>query len=522
VTVTGTDTTSQDADAVEVAALSAQVEFLEESLADAELAMEDRGWQKIIAGGAGEFSREGIRRAAGLGRLMAVQHPLVKRGLGIRQAYVWGQGVTVQARAKGDGGDQDVNAVVQAFWDDEGNQAAFTGDQVQEDLERALGTDGNVFLVCFTNPRTGFVQARKLPFDEITDVVSNPDDRDEPWYYRRQWTQRNIGPDGVLSNEERVGYYPALRYRPASRPKTVNGAEVFWDSPVHHVKVNGLDGWAFGIGDAYAALPWARAYKDFLGDWAVLVKSLSQYAWRATSKGGKAQQMRQALARRPTQGAPGADNPNSVGGTAVMSGDVTLEAIPKSGATIDSESGKPLAAMIAAALDVPVTVLLADPGQTGARAVAETLTVPTALAMMQRQSVWAHTIRSITGYAIKQAVRAPQGPLRGTFIRDPFTGREVVTLTGNTDPTVEVAFPRLDELPMETIISAVVQADGTQTIPKLEVARLLLNALGVKDVDEVLDEITDDDGNFIDQTIPAGQAVMDLFRRGQDPAEALR
>lgn len=517
-TVTDTDTT----EAVEVAALAAQVELLQESLADAELAMEDRGWAKLLAGGASEFSREGLTRAASLARLMAVQHPLIKRALNIRQAYVFGQGVTVQARAHGEDGGQDVNAVVQAFWDDQGNQAAFTGDQAQEDLERALGTDGNVFVVCFTNPRTGFVQARTLPFDEITDVVANPDDRDEPWYYRRQWTQTDITPDGSLARVEKVAYYPALGYRPASRPKTVNKAEVRWDSPVHHINVNGLSGWAFGIGDAYAALPWARAYKDFLGDWAVLVKSLSQYAWRATSKGGKAQQMRQAIARRPTQGAPGADNPNSVGATAVMGADVTLEAIPKSGATIDSESGKPLAAMIAASLDVPVTVLLADPGQTGARAVAETLERPTLFAMKQRQSVHAHAYRAVIGYQILQAVKAPQGPLRGTITRDPYTGREELTLAGDTDPTVEVIFPKLDDLPVETMIAAIVSADSTQTLPKLEVAKLLLEALGVKDIDAVIDQITDDDGNFIDPVASAGQSATDAFRRGEDPAEALR
>jgi hypothetical protein len=46
--------------------------------------------------------------------------------------------------------------------------------------------------------------------------------------------------------------------------------------------VNRLDGWKFGIGDAYAALPWARAYDGFLTDWAKLVKALSRFAWRLT------------------------------------------------------------------------------------------------------------------------------------------------------------------------------------------------------------------------------------------------
>ena len=157
----------------------------------------------------------------------------------------------------------------------------------------------------------------------------------------------------------KVAYYPALRYRPTTRPRFIDEHEVMWDAPVLHVSVNRLDGWKFGIGDAYASLSWARGYKDFLADWATLVKALSQFAFRASTKGSKAQKLRERIARRPTTTAPDG-NPNSVGATMVTGEDVTFEAIPKTGATIDSESGRPLAAMIAAGLDIPVTILLAD------------------------------------------------------------------------------------------------------------------------------------------------------------------
>lgn len=196
--------------------------------------------------------------------------------------------------------------------------------------------------------------------------------------------------------------------------------------------MNRLDGWKFGVGDAYAALPWARSYRDILADWATLLKAMLRFAWRAsTKKGGKAQQLRERLQRRPAGGTPDG-NPNVMGATAVISDEVTLEAIPKTGATIDSKSGRPLAAMVAAALDVLVTTLLADPGQTSARAVAETLNLPTRLAMQQRQSLWAEAYRAILAYVIRSAVSAPRRPLQGTITRDPFNGREVVVLAGDT------------------------------------------------------------------------------------------
>lgn len=494
--------------------------IVEESLANAELAMDDVGWQRLTNQANNEFSRAGLQRNAEAARAFAVIHPLIKRGLGVRQAYVWGQGCTITARSAGKDGEQDVNAVVQAFMDDQGNRAAFTGDQAQEELERALGTDGNVFLACFTSPLTGFVQVRSIRFDEIQDVISNPDDADDPWFYQRSWIETTVSTDtATTSSAQRTAYYPAITHRPLQRVKSLNGSPVMWDAPVYHVSVNRLDGWKFGVGDAYAALTDARLYRDFLIDWAVLVKSLSQFAWKTTSKGSKADRMRKAIGRRPTGQAPDA-NPNSVGATVNLGEDTNLEAIPKSGATIDSESGRPLAAMIGAALDVSVTTLLADPGQTGARAVAETLNFPMRLAMQQRQSLWAEAYRAILAYVIRSTVRAPQGPLQGTFLRDRFTGRETLTLALDTDQTVTVEFPSLeDSVPIEKVIEAIVKADSTEVVPKVEILRLLLAGLQVDNADQIIEDHTDDQGRLISPRTTAGQAAVDAHRRGEDPAE---
>lgn len=523
-TESDTPTVSSSTELAERAyAAESELEIVRESLADLELALEDTGWQRLTVGATQEFSREGLGRAAEVARVMAIANPLIKRGLNVRSAYIWGQGVQIQARANGDEGTEDVNAVIQAFLDDEGNRAALTGDQAHEELERALGTDGNVFLACFTSPLTGFVQARSIPFDEVVDVITNPDDRDDPWYYRRQWTQTEVVRDAATQvsttrTAQKVAFYPALRYRPTTRPRFIDEHPVVWDAPVLHVSVNRLDGWKFGIGDAYASLSWARGYKDFLADWATLVKALSQFAFRASTKGSKAQKLRERIARRPATPAAPDGNPNSVGATMVTGEDVTFEAIPKTGATIDSESGRPLAAMIAAGLDIPVTILLADPGQTGARAVAETLDQPTRLVMAQRRALWTSVFQSVLGYVVKQAVKAPRGPMRGTILRDPFTGREVVVLAGDTDATIEVEWPPLDELPLETIVKAIVDADGTGKMPPEQTVKLLLQALGVKDVDEILEEFLDEEGKFVDPFATAGQAAVNAFRRGEDPA----
>lgn len=504
-----------------------QVEILQESIANLELSAEDAGWTRLTMEAETEFTRDGLSKIAKNARVFAVANPLIKRGLAIRQVYVFGQGVEVRARAVGhETNQQDVNAVISSWWGDTGNQAAVFGPQAQEVLERALGTDGNVFVVAFTSPRTGQVLNRTIPFDEVTEILSSPEDRSEPWFYKRVWKTREISEqNGRLIDRDHTDFYPALGFYPARRPKFIEGNPIHWDSPVLHIKVNQLDTWSFGIGDAYAALVWARAYRDFLADWATLVKSLSQFAWRATTGGrSKSQKLREALNRRPT-GVPPVGNTNNAGATAVMDADVSLEAIPKTGATIDSDSGRPLATMVASALDVPVTALLADPGQTGARAVAETLNQPTRLAMMQRQTLWGWVYRTLAEYVIEQSVKAPAGTLKGKVIRDSFTGGEVYLLDGDEnadDTTIEVIWPDLTEVPRDVLIKSIVDADGTGKIPPVETLRLLLGALGVRDIDELIEKATDEQGNWIDPSVSAGSVAADAFRQGKNPAEALR
>jgi hypothetical protein len=111
-------------------------------------------------------------------------------------------------------------------------------------LERALGTDGNLFISLWTKPRTGRVQARIVPWDEIIDVVTDPRDRSEPWFYKRRWVVEAYDLNlGVERRTYQTAYYPASSYRPSTRWNTTGSDPVYWDAPIRHVKVNDLEGW---------------------------------------------------------------------------------------------------------------------------------------------------------------------------------------------------------------------------------------------------------------------------------------
>ncbi|GAA0719968.1 hypothetical protein Drose_06260 [Dactylosporangium roseum] len=481
---------------------------LRESVSELEQRLIDPGWQRFTALTEQEFTPAGRRQMRSVCRLMAVANPLLVRATQLRSAYIHGQGVQITARANGKGhdGEQNVQAVVSAFLTDEGNQRAYTGAAARDRLEHTLATDGAYFLTLFTRPLTGEVQVRVVLADEIDDIITNPEDRTEPWYYRRIWIEETLDPaSGNKEQIQRERLYPAVNYRPATRPKRFGTVDVAWDAPMLHVDVNRPEHWQHGIPDLYSVINWARAYKVFLEQWASLVAALSKFAWRATADGAKqARQIRAAVtAAGPRY--PGDGDPNAVGATAVTGVGHTLEAIPKSGATIDSESGRPLAMMVAAGVGLPVTMLLSDPGQTGARAVAETLDQPTELTMGQRRDLHTGVDQRICQYVIAEAVRAPQGPLKGKIKRDRFRDREVVTLDGDTDTTIDTVWPDLDDTSVKEAVDAIVSANETGTIPPEEILRLLLAALGVRNADTIIEAMVVD-GEFQWPSKPAQQA----------------
>jgi hypothetical protein len=97
--------------------------------------------------------------------------------------------------------------------------------------------------------------------------------------------------------------------------------------------------------------------------------------------------------------------------------------------------------------------------------------------------------------------------LQGSVRIDPFTEREVITLAGDEDRTIDITWPEFDKADPGARVEAVVKADESGKMPPKLVARLLMQALGVEDVDELLAEMLDADGNWVD---PArAQALAD-------------
>lgn len=473
------------------------IEDLQERLAELEFPLEDVGWQKLSNLYETEFSRDGLNRIISVSRLMGLKNPLINRAVWLQAMYVWGQGVSISAR------DKRVGEVVAAFLNNPKNQAELTTHQQRTLKEVELQTTGNLFFVFFSNISDGTVTVRTFDVEEVADIIHNPEDRKEPWFYKRAWSERTIGRDGQLGKSvQKVAYYPdwKLDKNRAELPEQIEGKFPEWGTPVYHVKVGGYSSMRFGVPETYAALDWAIAYKEFLEDWATLVRALSRFAWKMTVKGGARGVAASKAKLNTTLGDGGGSetNPAPITGAVWMATEgQDLQAIPKSGATVGADDGRRLLLMVAAATGLPETFF--GDASVGSLATAKSLDRPTELKFLDRQELWKDIFGNILQFVIDQSALAANGRLATRQ-----DGEQVELGTdgdGNAiDRTLDIEFPPMLEHDQTEAIDAVVKAvtlDGKQSAQIFDlrtIIRWIATAIGEDDIDELLDSLAPEEG----------------------------
>jgi hypothetical protein len=489
----------------DVQSLRNQVALMQESVAELELALEDQGWTRMLWTSAQEFSRSGLRTINDVARTMWLKNPLIKRGVDVQTHYVFGQGVSITAQ------DEAVNEIVQAFLDDAKNQAELTNAQAMQTKERELQLFANLFFVFFTDrAQGGRVRIRTIPVNEIDDIICNPEDAKDPWFYQRTWVQTDL--DGTQRSQ--TVCYPDWRHV-GRKERTVRGHPVDWDTPVYHVRVNALGDMRFGVSEVYSAIDWALAYKNFLEDWATLSRAYSRFAHKLTLAGAGSTKVAAATAQIEAAGRPMA------GSTFVAGEGVDLAPMRIGGANVQAEDGRRILLMVCAALGLPESFM--GDVSVGTLATAKSLDRPTELKMVARQTLWGDVFDAILQFVIVQAVRYGELPGRVTAEDD---GTPAVTLgvdpeTGKERSTaITVQWPPILEHDVAASIESIVKAAtlggsaSAGTIPdERYLTRLLLSALGEQDVDALVAEMFPEDAGQQESRAVAAQmteAVRDL------------
>lgn len=444
----------------------------ESRISQLEFQLEEQGWFRLDQSAGREFSRDALGKLVDLARVSYLKNPIINRAVEIGALYVWGQDLSRDIR------DPDVKAVIDRFEFE--NRRTLTGQQASRGLEVELQIAGNVFLALFPNALTGQVAVRTVPMEEITRIVCNPQDRYEPWYYERRWSEYPL--DGGQATERRA-YHPDWNYAPGDRPTAIGTDPIRWDAPLAHIKVGAFPHWRWGVPEVYPALDWARAYKELLEDDATRSRALAKFALKVTTTGGK-EGVDAAKAKLGTtlgtNGGGTETNPPPTTGATFIRGNLgaDLEPIRIAGATLPTDHSRPARIMASAGLGVSDHFFDADVGN---HATASTLDRPTELRFSERRQLWRDFRMELAQWIIDRDLEASAGLLPAAI--------------DDEQREVTYVWPDLLERSVTERVTAIVDAatlrgqPAAGTMPDDLISRQLMTALGVDDIDGAIDDL---------------------------------
>ena len=326
-----------------------------ERLWELELALEDRGWIRETTLAALEFSRYGVQQLIRICRVYGIKNPIIKRIAEICALYVFGRGIEILSD------DEGANDTIQEFLDANDSEMGHTALAAKETAKQ---TDGALYWSLPTND-AGDVRVIMVDPLEIMDVVTDPDDTAQPWYFKRQWQRVELDvPSGQQKIETKLCWYPSLELvmaDPAGKPKFIGDLPVNWDTPILRDSAGGSPSkWRWPVPPVYAAVDWARAYKDALEDYATVRRTLARFALMVETKGGPgAIAAYQALFSTTFADGAGTQierNPPPVVGSAHTSGPGNkIEAFKSAGAQANPEETRRILLMACASAGMPET-----------------------------------------------------------------------------------------------------------------------------------------------------------------------
>jgi hypothetical protein len=348
---------------------SGKVELLQESVTDLMLAAENIGWSplgQLTPDETGPKLSELVSLKKRLRDLLA-GNGLAKRGITARAGYIWGNGPDIKATGTG------VPKIVKL------NYKKLFSARARAELEAAAATDGNIFLLL----DKGTKAVTRIPMQEITKYVCDPDDNETITHIMRTWNRTVQGADKGSTTDEQKMWYETTSYT-GTKQATIDDVKVDKNKRVAIASFNSQTGWHFGLPDLFAAVWWISSYKQYMEAGFSVTKALAKFTLKATSptKNG-AKNTAAAMAVSAPGGGPGVGVPG-YGNMVNAFGASDMVQMSKTGSEFDFSSGEPMAAIIAASLGVNTDVLLAR--STGNADVS--LDEATVKNMIDRQNHW--------------------------------------------------------------------------------------------------------------------------------------
>lgn len=365
----------------EVTALRNEMTLLQEDFETAlqQLRFEDRGWELLYGN---NFDKDRgpdltqVKEVAEKNRTYVAGHPLIKHAQILRTSYIHTKGLIIPGYTPlGTKRRSGRPSALDTFCNKPLNRKALFGEDAALQMEQSLITDGVFFLVGDNRTK----ELRSITLAEIANVYVNPDYPDEIWAYLREWSSYN--PNTGKTTTEREWIYTDEFTGVKKSNINVGGKDirVNKDKTIFDLWVNRQNGWTFGAGDAMTAVVWVRTYTELVMNGKTMTDALAQFAAKVKVK-SKAGSDRVGVTVSRNRGA---------GQVSTYGEGNDIDVFQSAGKTYDFNGLRPIAALVAAGMDVSIVHLLSDPGAAGSSyGSASNLDLPQKRAMVLRQNQW--------------------------------------------------------------------------------------------------------------------------------------
>ena len=253
-----------------------------------DLADEDASWKKLTnATSTDDLSNDELKSLRDACVRLWRQDPSLAMTAKLLQSGTFGRGITTPRAA-----DSRVQKIVDKFWDDTDNQLHIFSRDAQVHCNLQLFLKGEQFFTLHTAMTDSLVKIGEISQDEITQVITHPDDAKRPVMYVRTFRpkmydfQRNTW---TSSTQSVTWYYLDYRYSPDVLGEAlpddgvqslINGAgeALQQDVYLYHFKTNTIG--LRGVPEAARSYDWVKAQHRALSDLATFTKASAMFAWR--------------------------------------------------------------------------------------------------------------------------------------------------------------------------------------------------------------------------------------------------
>lgn len=408
---------------------------------EADLALEDAGWISLSQTSADVITPADRITNLQLSRLYATKDPLGKQAIRLWTDYAFGSGMVWDTE------DESAKKVLESFWDSKDNQGVLSARGQRKSSDKLL-IDGEVFFAIFLSK--GEEKIRRIDPLEITEIITDPDDREDVRYYKRQWSDAQ-------------GKLHETIYRSTTNLKDIATPDVYGkstqktdDALIYHLTYNTIT--QRGNPLLLPALVWMKYHTRFLSSRIAIMLALAKFAWKTKVKGGQAD-VNAIKAKTNAQVIPAASQ------LLENLGSDTQPIKTETGASAAYQDGRMIKLMVFAATGFPEQYF-ADIS-TGNLATAKTVELPVMKMIQSYQATWNDAYQDID---------------------------EVILEYNNISPDkwyVDRDFPKI--APADVIAVAQALVSILQVMPELanseDVKQIALLTLGVNDPAEVLDAL---------------------------------